>query len=137
MPSQGGCKCTPDTPVPLLCPACKDHRRRIRDRINRRKKRALARGQPPRPLGTALLPTDTVIDLTIALEVLTDLLQRTNQSGQPTTDLERQLLYSLKQIADTLSPAIQPAHDELIEQARSPTQYDDYEPATPKFAEPD
>lgn len=82
-----------------------------------------------------MLPTNTVIDLSIALEVLTDLLNRTNQSGQPTTDLERQLLYSLKQIADTLSPAIQPAHDELIEQARRPTQYDDYEPTTPKFAE--
>ena len=84
MPRQTACKCTADTPVSLLCPACIDKRRRIRDRINRRKARAAARGQPPRPAGTAVLPPATVIDFDYLTGLLDDwgVLGCTKDSGQ-------------------------------------------------------
>lgn len=115
MPPQGGCICDPETPVPLLCPDCLDNRRRIRDRINRRKARATARGQTPRPLGTAVLPTGTVIDLADALDSVTDVLADAHQDERDLTPLEQQLVYNLQHLHSVLQDALRPATDELHE----------------------
>lgn len=129
------CRCTPKTPVPLLCPDCLDNRRRVRDRINRRKARAARRGKQPRPVGTAVLPSDTVSDLTDALNYLTELLGEIAADGRQLTALEQQLAYSLRSIQNTLSPSLQPAHDESVEMQRPTTQYpSEYQSKTPRFA---
>jgi len=133
VPRQTACKCTADTPVSLLCPACIDKRRRIRDRINRRKARAAARGQPPRPAGTAVLPPATVIDLSDALDYLAELLDDVTTSGQQLTSLEQQLVYSLAQVHKVLKPLLDQAAEELVEIRRDVSQYDRDAPK-PKFA---
>ena len=134
MPRQTACKCTADTPVSLLCPACIDKRRRIRDRINRRKARAAARGQPARPAGTAVLQPAIVIDLSDALDYLTALLDEITGAGRHLTDLEQQLVYSLTQIRNTLQPSLNQATEELVEIGRDVSQYDRIAPK-PKFTQ--
>jgi hypothetical protein len=135
MPPQGGCICDPETPVPLLCPDCLDNRRRIRDRINRRKARATARGQTPRPLGTAVLPTGTVIDLADALDSVTDVLADAHQDERDLTPLEQQLVYNLQHLHSVLQDALRPATDELHEAGRNTSQYPtEYQGKRPKFA---
>lgn len=132
MAQQAQCGCKPETPVPLLCPDCLDKRRRIRDRINRRKARAAARGQPPRPAATAVLPPATVIDLADALDYLTELLNDVTTSGQQLTSLEQQLVYSLTRIRDTLRPPLNQAAEEVIEIGRDVSKYHRDAPK-PKF----
>lgn len=129
------CRHDPDTPVPLLCDDCRNTRRQVRDRINRRKARARKRGQTPRPVGTTTLPPQTTVELADALDYLTELLTETGQ--QHLSDLEQQLVYSLKHIRDTLEPALQQAADELAEIKRPITRNpDQYQGTTPQFALP-
>lgn len=131
------CRCTPNTPVTRLCPDCLDKRRRIRDRLNRRKARAKERGREPRPTGMAVLPPDTVADLADAVAYLTQLLNEIGAAGQPLTPLEQQLVYSVRLVCDTLRSPLRHPHDELVEMQRPTTQYPtEYRPADPKFAWP-
>ncbi len=135
MPAKAGCACTPDTPVPLLCHNCLDKRRRIRDRLNRRKARAAARGQEPRPTGTAALPPDTVSTLVDALDSIDDLLIQANDPVRTLSPLEQQLVYNLGHLHQVLRDALQPAAEELVEMGRDTSQYRNvYESKKPRFA---
>ncbi|MCA9211520.1 MAG: hypothetical protein KDB27_00515 [Planctomycetales bacterium] len=75
------------------------------------------------------------MELADALDYLTELLTETGQ--QHLSDLEQQLVYSLKHIRDTLEPALQQAADELAEIKRPITRNpDQYQGTTPQFALP-
>lgn len=134
MASRSQCGHDPDTPVTLLCDDCREKRRRVRDRINRRKARAQKRGLPARPQGTAVLPGSAVADLTDALASVAEMLNRAEKTGLRLTGLEQQLVYNLRSLHDTLTVALAPAADELVEVNRPRTQYPEtHTPATPKF----
>lgn len=114
-------------------------RRLVRDRLNRRKARAKKRGQQPLPLGTATLPTATVIDLADALTSVAVVLADADQPHQVVlTPLEQQLVYNLRNLHQALHEALRLAADELVEADRDTSQYQhEYKGKRPKFARDD
>lgn len=135
MPAEAGCACTPETPVPLLCLECLNKRRRIRDRLNRRKARARRHGQPARSAGTATVPPDIVADLADTLPSIHEALAQATNPGRALSPLEQQLAYHLRHLHRTLQDVLQPAAEELVEIDRDTSQYqDDDNRKKPKFA---
>jgi hypothetical protein len=127
------CGHDPGTPVPRLCDECKTLRRRVRDRINRRKARARKRGKTPRPSGPTALSAEATVDLADAVDYLRALLA--DLDGETLTPLEHQLAHTLRQIASVLEPALQLAMEETTEIARGVSDSKTYDGKKPKFAQ--
>jgi hypothetical protein len=131
------CQHNSETPVPLLCDDCKEKRRRVRDRLNRRDARARARGQEPRPFGTAVINPEDVIDLADTLDAIRDTLNDLDNADRPLTVGEQQLVYAMKHLTETLDQALASANEEIVEVNRATTQYpDDYTPDRKKAIGP-
>ncbi len=117
--------CPPETPVRDLCDACKRQRRRILDRIARRRKRGGAEGGgatlTPRETARTLAARDRLQAEQIALE------DRARLSRQPLSAETQALLDSLAKLRQALAPALSVTKQELIEQNRpgSPRQPND------------
>lgn len=118
------CSCGPKTPVRDLCVQCRDKRRRVRDRLNRREDKG-------RPAGVAYLPPDIVADLTETLDALDELTaELTEATRTPEVD---QYVYAIRQLRRILQPALDVAEQERIEIERPTTRNPDtYKPKRTK-----
>jgi hypothetical protein len=128
-PGDPPCKHDGNVPVYLLCDACREHRRRIRDRINHRTVK--------RPAGSALLAASTVTGLVALFTDLDEIAADLRASGRPLTPDEDSLLYALNLLRTLLQPALQSATEELVEFKRPTTMYpDSYTPRRTKAIGP-
>lgn len=118
------CSCGPETPVRDLCVQCRDKRRRVRDRLNRREDKG-------RPAGVAYLPPGVVADLIETLDALDELTaDLTAAAHTPEVD---QYVYAIGQLKRILQPALDVAEQERIEIERPTTRNPDtYKPKRTK-----
>jgi hypothetical protein len=127
----GNLPCThdPDVPVYRLCDDCREHRRRVRDRINHRATK--------RPAGSTFLTAETVASLLTVFTDLDDIAADLHGGGRPLTPDEDSLLYALTLLRNLLQPVLQSATEELIEFKRPTTMYpDSYTPHRTKAIGP-
>jgi hypothetical protein len=128
-PGDQPCKHDGDVSVYLLCDACRDHRRRVRDRVNHRKIK--------RPAGSALLTTETVASLLTVFTDLDGIAADLHGSGRRLTPDEDSLLYALGLLQNLLQPALTAATEELVEFKRPTTMHPDtYTPRRTKAIGP-
>lgn len=118
------CSCGPTTPVRDLCVQCRDKRRRVRDRLNRRE-------DTGRPAGVAYLPPKVIADLTDALAAIDELTADLTAAAR-TREVD-QYVYSVGQLKRILQPALDVAEQERIEIERPTTRNPDtYKPKRTK-----
>lgn len=128
-PGDPPCRHDENVPVYQLCDDCREHRRRIRDRINHRTTK--------RPAGAALLTTETVAGLLTVFTDLDGIATDLRENGRPLTPDEDSLLYALNRLQSLLRPALTAATEELAEFKRPTTMYpDSYTPRRTKAIGP-
>lgn len=128
-PGDPPCKHDGNVPVYLLCDDCREHRRRVRDRINHRKTK--------RPAGAAFLTTETVASVLAVFTDLDGIATDLRENGRPLTPDEDSLLYALNRLQNLLRPALTAAHQEFVEFKRPTTMYPDtYTPRRTKAIGP-
>lgn len=111
------CQCTPETPVRDLCDACRKKRRRITERVRRRRDRGGAEGG-----GAVLSSRETarvlaILDGLQARQIAVE--DRARLAGTALPADVQALLETLARLREALRPPLAVTEEELIEQKRA------------------